>query len=427
MRLLPQEMPRDPIHQNILDALVSLPPEVRDEAAEQAKGLFHIPGVGFHRALWVLTLSLAYYKWTGSNTFVVPGAMRKALEKTSLEEVTADDLKLPFPCVFIALPGCDHELWGGPRTQWHQCAGVFLVRPTPEVGLYDEERDLITVYLWGVENERSDSPGDDASFWLTIDLNEMRQMQMDLEQYLFMMLEDEKRDETSNDLLPLGLRLELGTEMPKGANRTKLVNSMVSILRIAINTLVYLDTDEPDVSEDPDAKKKREERKEARAALKRMKNPNKSRGRKLRKKLEDLPEDRIVWVGAAMGQASDGDSKPQPSTGRRKAAEHWVRGHWRPKRRTIQAKMAVARSTADKSTEKAFSLMEKASALEAGSKDIPAVLQDARAAQQEASEATLAYNDLQQEFERKRKWIRPYKRNKGEERQVKSRIYVVGD
>lgn len=427
MRLLPQEMPRDPIHQNILDALVSLPPEVRDEAAEQAKALFHIPGVGFHRALWVLTLSLAYYKWTGSNTFVVPGAMRKALEKTSLEEVTADDLKLPFPCVFIALPGCDLELWGGPRTQWHQCGGVFLVRPTPDVGLYDEERDLITVYLWGVENEKSETPGDDASFWLTIDLNEMRREQMDLEQYLFMMLEDEKRDETSNDLLPLGLRLELGTEMPKGDRRTKLVNNMVSILRIAINTLVYLDTDEPDISEDPGAKEKREERDEARKALKRMKNPNKSRGRKLRKKLEDIPEDRIVWVGAAMEQASEETGNAKTSTGRRKAAEHWVRGHWRPKRRTIQAKMATARATAEESTRQAYNLMEKASVLEAGSKDIPAALQEARAAQQRVSEATLAYSDLQQELEGKRRWIRPYKRNRGEERQVKSRIYVVGD
>ena len=123
MRLLPQEVPRDPIHAEILHGLVS-----KRLTPDQVMPLFDIPGIGFHRALWILTLSMAYYKWTGSNTFVVPGAMRKALEQTSLEEVTADDLKLPFPCVYIALPGCDLELWGGPRTQWHECGGVFLVR-----------------------------------------------------------------------------------------------------------------------------------------------------------------------------------------------------------------------------------------------------------------------------------------------------------
>ena len=422
MRLLPQEVPRDPIHAEILHGLVS-----KRLTPGQVMPLFDIPGIGFHRALWILTLSMAYYKWTGSNTFVVPGAMRKALEQTSLEEVTADDLKLPFPCVYIALPGCDLELWGGPRTQWHECGGVFLVRPTPEVGICDEDQDLITVYLWGMENDRSDAPGDDASFWLTIDLNEMRRMNLDLEQYLYMLLADESRDETSNDLLPLGLRLELGTEMPKGKRRTKLVNSMVSILRIAINTLVYLDTDEPDVTPDKDSAKVQAQRQEAQKALDRIKNPNKSRGRRLRKKLEELPEDRIVWVGGSL--TSTEPSGRKGSTGeRRKAAEHWVRGHWRPKRRTIKAKMEMAKTLSETQTEAAFKAMERATSLKSGAASkITKALKEAQRAQEEAVEATADYTALQEELEGRRRWIRPYQRNKGAERKVKSHLYVVGD
>ena len=235
IRMLPREVPRDPFHEQIVHALMS-----EETTAAGIAPLFEIPGMGFHRALYTLTLFLAEYRKCGRQTFVVSPEMQEALSRTSLEDVHFDDLRLPYRCAYISLPDCSAEIWGGETTGWHKVGGAFLRYVSADEYVVDMDgkdvcpEGMINVYLWGMENERSQGPGDDASMWFTFDLAELKGMS--LEAYLNMMLMDPRRDASLDEVTALGRKLGLFTQFPKdGKMGSRAMEGVMHAMRVVFN------------------------------------------------------------------------------------------------------------------------------------------------------------------------------------------------
>ena len=214
MRLLPQEM-TDPIRedliQGILDGAISW---------EEAAIFFMQPHVGFHHSAFLLTLHTAEYRRFGHHSVCVPKGMQKALGKTTLAEVRPIDFKPAYGSVYIALPDCEYQLWGGMRTGWHDVGGVYaryveggvmttmdLENGTLQRAQGDTNNAVLQIYMWGMENARSATAGDDASFWLTVDLKEVAEAGHDLELYVEGLLTDPTRDGSMDGLTELGKKI----------------------------------------------------------------------------------------------------------------------------------------------------------------------------------------------------------------------------
>jgi hypothetical protein len=422
IRMLPREVPRDQFHEAIVKALTS-----GEATTRQVMPLFEMPGIGFHRALFTLTMFLAEYRIQGRQTFVIPVEMQEALSRTSLEDVGFDDLKLPYRCLYISMPDCEAEIWGGDTTKWHKVGGAF-VRFVPAGQCIEEtegkevcQEGMINVYLWGMENDLSHGPGDDASMWFTFDLAELRGT--DLESYLTMMLNDPRRDASLSEVTDLGRKMGLSTAFPRGAMRDKAMHGIMHSMRVVFNALLYMDCSEADVSLDPAVGAAQAERKDVETRLGRMKNPNKSRARKLRKQLDNLPLDVVSWVGRSVRikgtePSSTGTGSPQ--------RKHWVRGHWWPRRDTIQSRLASARAAHNE----ALGAYEKAqgqlACLPDTSPDIPSLVPILTGLRRASTTRTTDLREITEALSAKRRWVKPYK--KGSKGSLpNSHTYVLGE
>ena len=421
IRMLPREVPRDPFHEQIVHALMS-----EETTAAGIAPLFEIPGMGFHRALYTLTLFLAEYRKCGRQTFVVAPEMQEALSRTSLEDVHFDDLRLPYRCAYISLPDCSAEIWGGETTGWHKVGGAFLRYVTADEYVVDMDgkdvcpEGMINVYLWGMENERSQGPGDDASMWFTFDLAELKGMS--LEAYLNMMLMDPQRDASLDEVTALGRRLGLFTQFPKdGQMGSKAMEGVMHAMRVVFNAVLYMDCQDAEVTLDAAVVETQERRGQIHAALKRMKNPNKSRGRKLRKQLSNLPLDVVSWVGRSVRIKGIGDTEKGTGTPQRK---HWVRGHWWPRRDTIAARITAATS-AHTSTQEQYDKATKHMASLKASEDIADALPVLAGLRRAATHTATDLRKITEELNAKRRWVKPYQ--KGSRGSLpNSHTYVLG-
>lgn len=422
IRMLPREVPRDPFHEQIVTALTS-----GEATTRQVMPLFEMPGIGFHRALFTLTMFLAEYRIQGRQTFVVPVEMQEALSRTSLEDVDFDDLKLPYRCLYISLPDCEAEIWGGDTTKWHKVGGAF-VRFVPAGQCIEEvegdqvcPKGMINVYLWGMENDLSHGPGDDASMWFTFDLAELEGM--DLESYLTMMLNDPRRDASLEEVTDLGRKMGLSTSFPRGNMRDKAMHGIMHTMRVVFNALLYMDCSDADVSLDTAVESAQVERKDIETRLGRMKNPNKSRGRKLRKQLDNLPLDVVSWVGRSVrikGTESVGTGTGTPQR------KHWVRGHWWPRRDTIQSRLTAARAAHNEAAEACQKARDSLSLLPDTSPEIPSLVPIVAGLRRAATARAEDLRETTEALSAKRRWVKPYK--KGSRGSLpNSHTYVLGE
>ena len=424
IRMLPREVPRDPFHEQIVTALTS-----GETTTRQVMPLFEIPGLGFHRALFTLTMFLAEYRTQGRQTFVVPVEMQEALSRTSLEDVGFDDLKLPYRCLYISLPDCEAEIWGGGTTQWHKVGGAFI-RFVPAEQCIEETdgkevcpEGMINVYLWGMENDLSQGPGDDASMWFTFDLAELRGR--DLESYLTMMLNDPKRDASLDEVTDLGRQMGLSTSLPRDtAGGPRALDGIMHTMRVVFNALLYMDCREADVSLDPAVEAVQAERKDIETRLGRMKNPNKSRGRKLRKQLDNLPLDVVSWVGRSVRiRGTEEPSGTGTGTPQRK---HWVRGHWWPRRDTIQSRLAAARAAHNEAVEAYQRAQSQLALLPDTSPEISSLVPILAGLRRASMTSATDLREITESLSAKRRWVMPYK--KGSLGSLpNSHTYLLGD
>jgi len=411
--MLYKRVPFDGHHASTLNLLQN-----RQITYTEASAFFDMPGVGFHRSLWLLSLHCVEHLRHGQQTFVVPAGMQGALSRTSLDGVTVDDLRFPYPSFYMALPDFDREVWGGSQTQWHKVRGAFLWHekgkreikmPGEDETPPENDRGILHIYLWGEENERSKHRGDDASVWTALDLNEMHRKSDDLEGYLDRILRDpsrEKHDTYQDD--PAAADLLGFTFLPTtGQMREKQTESVMDALRIIFNALLYMDSDGADTEVDASCVDARERRTEIERQLSRMKNHKKGRARRLRKEHDTLPRDTVTWVGRSYrAPSSSGGSSTGTGTPQR---QHWVRGHWWPRRDTIRRRIADLESKHEQVLQEHRDL--KAAVASAPTpEDASGYLSRLAVVRVSAVGAREEIKDLSERLESKRRWVKPYKK-----------------
>lgn len=425
--MLYHRAPFDPYHAKIMDAIYT-----NQVTRSQAADLFVIPGVGFNRALWMLTLHLVEHKRHGQQTFVIPEAMQDALERTSLAGVEVKDLKMPYPAIYLATPGNERSIWGGEHTQWHKTRGLFMwhekglreLRRPGEDAKYlnvEDDRGLIHVYLWGIENEHSRQRGDDASLWVALDLNEMSDNDEDLEAYLNRVLRDRSRETKDVDVTELAKSLGFNFMPGDGHGYNRQADAVISTLRIAFNALLYMDSSNAETERDPDNLANRAKRAALMVEAERKK--SKSKKQRCLNKARKIPEDTVTWLGRSFGR---GEHR-EPGTGTRNGSAqrvHWVRGHWWPRRDTIKRRITELKERHGPIMDEYGTLLRALS-----SADTPEVastylirLSSLKGA---AVGAESEIVELTDSLETKRRWVKPYK--KGSLGSApKSHTYVLG-
>ncbi len=422
--MLYKNVPFDGWHAEILSLLQS-----GQVTQTEAANAFDIPGIGFHRSLWLLSLHCVEHKRYGQQTFVVPKEMQGALSRTSLSEVTMDDLRFPYPATYLALPDYEGEIWGGEDTLWHKVRGVFVwfekgereIRlPTEEEVTPENDKGVIHLYIWGAENERSRHPGDDASLWTALDLNEMARESEDLESYLERVLRDPSREKVDFKVNPeLANKLGFTFLSQTGERRTKQEDTVIETLRILFNSLLYIDSDEAELDVDPSRVDAKERLDRLRSQLERSKHEGKRK--KIRRRIGNLPTDTVTWIGRSVRY----DSEPREGTGEGTPQKrHWVRGHWWPKRSTIQRRI-VDLGVQHQSVLSEYADLKDTVARAPTPEDTSAHLNRLAFIRAKALKAGSEINDLRVRMETKRRWVMPYKKgSRGEASD--SRTYVIG-
>lgn len=427
IRMLPRELPRDPFHGEIINAAVDgrLP-------MHEVPRYFMIPGVGLHHSLYTLTTLMIGYRQNGCQTFIVPEGMQEALSKTSLDSVGAWDVKMPYPYLYIALPGCQEVIWGGNRTQWHKVGGAFLFQNDSQAPLvYDPSRGEwvqkrttsphpghMTLYIWGMENEKSEIEGDDASFYLTLDFGVMEQHGLDLEQFIEHVITNDENAIQPAKGAPNVIQEALGVDLPTfDSARNSLTANVRRTLRIIFNALLYMGSENADLETDPSTAKADKDRVEYTAALKRLKSTKKRK--KVERKLESLPDERVVWVGRSTPTAKEMVERSQGSSPGRRT---WVRGHWWPRKDTIRKRI---KESSDQVEALQNRVAERREGLQAAIDvaDRAASLTWLLQLEDELADAEAAHADLEADLDRKLRWVKPYIRNKDSGDEVKGHTY----
>ncbi len=289
-------------------------------------------------------------------------------------------------------------------------------------------------------------PGDDASIWLSLDLNELGKG--DVETYLLSVLSrggsDHTdmnrglyRDENGNPTVALGGTAPITLMTGRGDTREvitdwghgtdhdrKIADSVFTVVRIVLNALLYLDSEGSDQQVDPECAAAAQERSEIEASLDRMKNKRKRKGRHLRKRLAALPVDNVIWIGRSV---DCGD--PQQRTGTSSGTpqrKHWVRGHWWPRRDTIRRRIAEAEGKEQAASDSYHEVLRGTEELSEPEEVAPRLphLTALRKAHEEAQKMAAG---LRAKLAAKRRWVMPYQKGSRKEAGiVKSHTYMVG-
>lgn len=232
------------------------------------------------------------YALSGQRVFVVGPKLQSMFDATSLKNVVSDMVQAPYPTFYMELPDCCWEIWGG-STGWHQIAGVYVQRTD----------DVLGLLIWGGPNERSKNPADDSVFWVAFSLASATAAGKDLEAAMEYVLRDGSSDKSQYQI-----RIDTLPER----DREKAYSSTLSVLRVVVNALLYLNSEKPEMETEDRAAEKREMIKKL-AGLK-----SKAKKRKLSKRIEKAPGHVSVFLGLSIER-----------TARASARYHWVRGHWR--------------------------------------------------------------------------------------------------
>jgi hypothetical protein len=259
------------------------------DLARMAQARLKLSGDATGRTIARMTRS---YVLAGQRVFVVGQKMQSMFDATSLKNVVGDMVQVPHSTFYMELPDCRWELWGG-STGWHQIAGVYVQRTD----------DFLGLLIWGGPNEKSMHPADDSVFWVTFSLASATAAGKDIESAMDYVLRDGRSDKSQYQI-----RLDTLPE----ADREKMFSSILSILRVTVNTLLYLSSEKPEIETEDFAAIRRD-------MVKRLEGlKSKAKKRKLKKRIERAPAHVSVHLGLSIEK-----------TARANARYHWVRGHWR--------------------------------------------------------------------------------------------------
>jgi hypothetical protein len=384
---------------------------------------FWMPGIGFHRTLFYLSTNWISWWACGKQVLEVDPNLQKALAETSLEAVVAEDIKSPHQTVWMSFPDSDIKAWGGGKTGWHKVVGAFV---SVEVGFrkyYDSDlrafRSLsvendagaLNIMVWGEENEKSQGVGDDAISWVTVDLQEMREQGSDLESYLKQLLADNSRNETLDGLSEFAKKMNVLTEPPRGAQEGVFRDQMRKIVRVIVNTLLYLNSQNPLVELDPESIAQAERLENMKDSYARLKSAGKKR--KIERKIHKAHSKalRTLWVGKGTGAPVSRNSRA--TSARESSGEpFWVRGHWWPRKRTIRERIAEQESRVAKAEKESSVAVQE---LREASKATGGLTLLALRAQAALETALEGLAEEKNKYAQKLRWVEPYQKNKGED------------
>ena len=378
---------------------------------EEAAAFFYMPGMGFHKSGFLLAAHTVSYRQTGHHTIAVPAHMQAALAATSLGGIKFEDLSLPHAAMYFTFPDSVFQLWGGPQTRWHKCGGVYVSYHSgdrtpdyydgcvPALGPKEKANHCLKFYFWGVENELSSGPGDDASFWFSINLNEMEDNDWDFATYIECVLSDPNRDSTHDYFTENAIRSGLATDM----SSPETIKDVHKLTRLVLNSLLYLTSADAVVEPDPVGLVQQTELKNLRAALGRMKNKSKGKARRLQRKITEIPPDKILWIGGA-----------DPSATQTKAGQPITfikQGSWWPRRDLLQHRLEDL-ETQITTLEGLMEGSKESLANAEGVEDVAQAVREIALQQRWMGMKVRKIEALQESLDATRRWVPPH-RNKG--------------
>lgn len=202
-----------------------------------------------------IMLARSIFIESGQNVYSMGPKARETFSKLKLGKLAPKDLKLPFKGIYIDIgTNSGLKIWGGPRTKWHEVEGAYVYAiPEGLIATSDEgslERpEVIGVILWGPCNSRSIDPTDDAIFNVMLRTDKLTSG-VDAEKHFKSILSGKRfaqaTDETSDELL--GAR--------EGLSKNS-IPDIVKAVRIVLNSILYITSAEPEISEDPRVTEKR--------------------------------------------------------------------------------------------------------------------------------------------------------------------------
>ena len=293
--------------------------------------------VGFSSSSTYSALSMLGYRKYGQNSYCVGPILQTMLASTSLKGIRQADIKLPFPSFYIALDDCDWKLWGGPDTEWHPLTGIYV-----SMNSCFGEEDVMTVFLWAKENAKSRMPGDDASFWYRLHLDEIfgsveeqevatPPSRTDISKSLKEMFNDPDQEVVENHFsmhFEDDKFISPGTRALGDRDSKKYYKQMIEVNRFIINFLLYLTAENADLKDAPNKDSLR--RKEVtKKLIKATQRKNARQMRKLASKLAALSQARVTYVGRELEEKLKGHAGiTREYKGRRSLGYGWRPGYW---------------------------------------------------------------------------------------------------
>lgn len=166
------------------------------------------------------------YLWGGSQCFCVGPNMQELLVDTTLRGIEWEEFKLPYEAFYVATPCSPWKIWGGLDTEWHSVEGVYVARQMHPVS----GEEIITFYIWGIENENSQMLGDDASFFVNANMAKAREYPS-MDEYIIDLLATSEFEDSAFDIR-MGFPQEKVEEV---------YNGIREIIHMVFNLLIYLD------------------------------------------------------------------------------------------------------------------------------------------------------------------------------------------
>ena len=337
-------LPKPVVHYEMIRAVPSSPLRVFPEDIKtqilhdpfNEKGGNPVPAqsVSAYSTTYNMMRSGTAYERAGQQVIVLGPRMQEAFANTSLSEVSADHIRFPHPCFYLATPESKLKLWGGSDTLWHRVEGAYVMEEPTEPG-------GISILIWGAANERSKGPADDATFWFAMKLGHGGSVNLDRD--LEERLDDRELREGSLRNIEIEsavTRMDLDARVngvlndrhanisdrlaniPDSNEVAREVKAQVkAFLRVVINTLLYLNSASCETRNADNEARRRELQK----ALDRKKHKNGKDAKKLTRELDELPKYRVTWIGPTIETSVGGDTD---LTGTRSVRGHIRRGHW---------------------------------------------------------------------------------------------------
>lgn len=292
------------------DDPVTLHNMMRPQWENRASDVSFIQNMFGPKIVGMVQTALFKYEEAGMFTYELPTELVEMFDQTSLKGITPEILGgLPHECFYVDFEQFDKKIWGDMKTEWHDVSGAFLM-----------EIENSWVWLaWGAENEKSDYQREDAMFSMGIMLDDWKHSGLDLEDYI-----DKRLDEVKDRIVYSegGVYESVMTDEEK---RDRQLESAWHVFRILINTVLYINTENPEITRDIYAR----DRERAMEALERVSNPGSKKARLARRDLRSIPASRTHLVAPSIGKKiRTATSSHSPGDGPKKR-RHWVRGHWR--------------------------------------------------------------------------------------------------